>query len=229
VTSERGFTLIELLVTVVAGLVIMLGLFSAIEVSTRNTLRVDRRVEANQRARPVLQRLLDQLHSTCLGPGMTPVLAGSTDSSMTYLSYTGSAVNPTPDKHVVTLTGSTLTETIYPATGGTAPNWTFSGTPSSTRELLAGVGAASIGNPPTNPPTFQYFAYVNGVLSSTPLTTPLTATDAAATGQVSVALGVAPVTTAVPDPNASVSVSDSAILRLSAPSEDPTDPNPPCA
>jgi hypothetical protein len=227
--NEEGFTLVELLVTIVAGMVVLLGLFSVIEVSTRSTLRVSSRVEANQRARPVLQRLIDQLHSTCLGPNMTPVLAGSDANTMTYIAYTGSAVNPTPDKHVVSLSGGTMTETIYPSTGGNPPNWTFSGTPSSTRQVLTNVGSASVGSPPVAVPLFQYYAYVNGVLSTTPVTPPVTATNASALGQVTVSFAASPTSTPVPDQHPNISVSDSAVLRLSAPSEDPTDPNPPCA
>ena len=84
--------------------------------------------------------LMDQLHSACVAPGVAPVLAGSTESSLSFLSRRGSAVSPTPDKRVVTpQRRAPSRESIYPATGGAAPSWTFAGTPSSTRELLTGV------------------------------------------------------------------------------------------
>jgi prepilin-type N-terminal cleavage/methylation domain-containing protein len=228
-SDERGFTLVELLVAMSLAVVVMLGIFSLIEVTNRGSARVASRVNADQLARPVMQRLLDELHSTCVGPNTTPVLAGSGDSSLTFLEQTGSAVSPIPDKHVVSLAGGALSESVYAATGGTAPNWTFAASPASTRQLLTGVGAASSGSPPTSPPLFQYFAYSGGQLSTTPLPTPLSATDAVRTSQITVSFSVAPASTPVPDTHASVSVSDSVALRLAPPAEDTSQANPPCA
>jgi prepilin-type N-terminal cleavage/methylation domain-containing protein len=226
VSSERGFTLVELLVAISLAMVVMFGIFALIDVTTRGSARIASRVEANQLARPVMQRLLDELHSTCVGPNTTPVLAGSGDSSLSFLEQTGSAVSPTPDEHVVTLTGGTLTELLYPATGGSAPNWTFAASPSSTRQLLTGVGA---GSPPSTAPLFQYFAYQGGQLSTTPLPTPLSPADAVRTSEVTVSFWVAPASTRVPDSHASVALSDSATLRLAPPAEDTAQANPPCA
>ena len=228
-SDQRGFTLIELLVTIAAGSIVMLAIFALVDVSSRSALKVDQKVEANQKARPVLQRIFDELHSTCLGPNTTPVLAGSTDTSMSFISDTGADVNPVPDKHVVTLAGGTLTETVYPVSGGTAPNWTFSSTPSSTRTLLTEVGQGSTGSPPTNPPVFQYFEYVNGDISSTRLPTPLSAADASTAAQVTMSFSVVPTTTRVIDPKSGITVSDSAILRLTPADEDTSANDPPCA
>ena len=228
-SDERGFTLVELLVAMSLAVVVMLGIFSLIEVTNRGSARVASRVNADQLARPVMQRLLDELHSACVGPNTTPVLAGSGDSSLTFLEQTGAAVSPTPDKHVVSLAGGALSESVYAATGGTAPNWTFAASPASTQQLLTGVGAASSGSPPTSPPLFQYFAYQGGQLSTTPLPTPLSATDAVRTSQITVSFSVAPASTPVPDTHATVSVSDSVALRLAPPAEDTSQANPPCA
>jgi type II secretory pathway pseudopilin PulG len=226
VNSERGFTLIESLVAISIGMIVIFGLFALIDVSTRGSAWVASRVDADQRARPVLQRLLDELHSTCVGPNTTPVVAGSGDTSLSFLQQTGSAVSPTPDKRVVTLTGNTLTESIYPATGGTAPNWTFATSPSSTRQLLTGAGA---GSAPSSQPLFQYFAYQGGQLSTTPLPTPLSTADAVRTSEITISFWVAPTSTPVPDSHASVALSDSVTLRLAPPAEDTAQANPPCA
>jgi prepilin-type N-terminal cleavage/methylation domain-containing protein len=229
VSSERGFTLVEMLVAISLSLVVMLGIFALVEVTNRGSARIASRVEADQLARPVMQRLVDELHSTCVGPNTTPVLAGSGDSSLVFLQQTGSAVSPIPDKHVVTLAGGALSESVYPATGGTAPSWIFATTASSTRQLLTRVGAASSGSPPASLPLFQYFAYQGGQLSTTPLPTPLSTADAVRTSEITVSFSVSPAHTPVFDPHASVSVSDSATLRLAPPAEDTSQANPPCA
>ena len=148
---------------------------------------------------------------------------------MSFLSQTGAAVNPNADKHVITLTDGALSESLYPSTGGTAPNWTFSGTPASTRQLLTGVGPANVGSPSASPPTFQYFAYQGSQLSTTPLPTPLSSDDAARTTAVTIAFSVSPRTNPTADPNAAVSISDSVVMRLSPASEEASQVNPPCA
>jgi hypothetical protein len=227
-SGERGFTMVEVLVALASAMVVMLGIFALVDTTTRGGARVASRVNANQRARPVLQNLVDELHSTCLGPNTVPVLAGSGDSSVSFLSHTGSAVSPTPDKHVVTLAGGTLTESVYPATGGSAPTWTFAASPSSTRQLLTGVGAASVGSPASSVPLFRYFAYQGAQLSATPLPTPLSAANAALAAEVTVSFSASPSSTPVSDSHASVSVSDSAIMRLSPAAEDANQANPPC-
>jgi hypothetical protein len=209
---------------------VVLATFALVDVVMHNSSRVSARVHANQDARPVLQRLLDELHSTCLGPNVAPVLAGSTSSSASFLHQTGSSVSPTPDKQVVSLTGTTLSETIYPSTGGTAPNWTFSVTPSSTRELLTQVGAGAVGTPPATVPLFRYYADQSGQIAATPLPTPLSAADAARAVQVSVAFSYTPPSDSpIPDGRAAISISDSTYLRFSPFSEDVTKVNGPCA
>jgi hypothetical protein len=220
--------MVEVLVTMMIGITVLLGTFALVDSSIRGTARVGARVEANQRARPVMQRILDELHSTCVAPKVKPILAGSTGTSIAFIHSTSRAVSPTPDKHVITLNGDTLTESIYPATSGTAPTWTFATNPSSTRELLTGVGQARLGNPPVAVPIFRYYAYQGGQLSGTELPTPLSATNAGLTSQVTVSMGVSPTTNPVRDPNAAVSVTDSSVMRLAPASEDAGVTNLPC-
>ena len=141
-SDESGFTLVEMLVTMFAGVIVFMAILTTIDVATRSQQRVDQRVAADQRARPVMTHIIDELHSACVATGVAPVLAGD-DSSITFLSKTGSDVSPIPDKHVITLTGTTLSETTYQGTGGTAPDWTFSSSPT-TNQLLDGVGAGSV-------------------------------------------------------------------------------------
>jgi Tfp pilus assembly protein PilW len=228
-SSERGFSLIELLVTAAAGIVVFMAILATVDVATRGQQRVDQRAAANQRSRPLMTHIINELHSACVATGIAPVLAGSDDSSLTFLSRAGSDVSPIPDTHVITLTGSTLSEDTYQGTGGTAPDWTYSSSPTTT-ELLAGVGAGSVNG--SSVPLFRYYAYTGGQLSSTPLPTPLSPADADQTVEVSVAFAAFPSDSgpSVSDANAAGTVSDSAALRLQsaiAPT-DPSETNKPC-
>ena len=169
-TSEDGFSLIEWLVAMSAGVIVALGAFTLVDAAGRQSNKQVTRVDANQRARPVLQNLMDDLHNTCIGPNVVPVSPGSTDSSLAFTMPTPATLNgvtPTAEEHVVSLSSGVLTETTYPATNTTAP-WTFSATPNGPapgpppgpRMLMTGVGQAAIGG--TTVPVFQYFAYNGG-------------------------------------------------------------------
>lgn len=224
-TSEEGYSLVEFLVAMVAGVTVLLALFAMFDLAGRNSLKVAQRADANGRAKPVLQELLRALESSCSGPAIAPVIAGSTNTELRFQTATGNAVAPTPQKRIVTLQGTTLTQRTYPATGGANPIWTYATNPSSTRTLLEGVSvpASSIG------PVFSYYAAQGGEILPTPLPTPLSATDAARTVEVKVALKVDPADPTVKDPNASVTLTDAALFRFSPFSEDPTKVNGPCA
>lgn len=220
--DESGFTLPELLVSMVAMIVVLTAVLMMTTVATHNQTLIADRVAANQRARPVMTRIIAELHSACVAPRVIPVLAGSTGTSMTFLSKSGSSVNPSPDKRVLTLSGSTLSESVYPATSGTPPNWTFSGAPSSTRTVLTDVSAPG-------GVMFRYYRFVNGTLSTTPLTTPLSVTDSALTANVSVSITPAPAGGASTlDSKSPITLSDSADLRLESASAITSADNPPC-
>jgi prepilin-type N-terminal cleavage/methylation domain-containing protein len=211
IRDTRGFTLVELLVATTAGVIVLISLSWLMIVSLRETGRVNGRIDATQRARLVLYQVIDDLHSSCVAaPPVTPVRPGSTGTSLSFIHQRGSAAFLTPVLSTISLSGGTLTETNYAATGGTAPNWTFSSTPTSSRQLMKGVV-------PTSPSTsiFSYYNYSGGVISSTPLPTPLSSIDAAKTVQVSVGFTVSPGSTQVVDPKAAASIQDTALLRFS--------------
>jgi hypothetical protein len=229
--NERGVGIPELLVTVFAGTVVLIAVFSLIQITGRSTAQVVARVDANQRSRPVLERILDELHSSCLSRDTVPVFAGSSDTSLSFIHQTGAAVTPSPVKRTITLNSGTLTETVYPLASGTVPeDWVFSNTPSSTTQLLTKVGAARMGNPAVDVPLFRYYTYTNGLLDPTPLpaTSGLTAVDAARTVQVTVAFSASPLANPSADVRNAVSVAGSAVLRFSPPSADTTKVNGPC-
>jgi len=227
--SERGFAFPELLVSMLVFGIVLAMIMQMVQVTTKNQERITQRVVASQRARPVMAQLMNNMRSACFAPGVAPVLANSNASSITYLARTGSAAVPVPDKRVVTLSGTTLSETVYPATG-TTPPWTFSSTPISNRELLTDVALARSGA--STVPVFRYYelGYVAGKLTPIPLGVPLSAASAAKTAMVSVAFSGAPSGTkaARDDPTASLSLTDTATLRLEAGNPDVTRPNLPC-
>lgn len=222
--DEQGFSLAELMMAMMISLIVLTAILGLVQVTVKNQERVSSRVAANQRARPVMTRIMDRLHSGCVAPGVAPVLAGSTGSAISFMSKVGSAVSPTPDRHLIALQGTSLTEQIFPAVSGAPPTWTFSGTASSSRTLLAGVTAA------TGTPVFQYFAFNGGTLSTVPLPAPLSAADAARTVKVNVTFSAAPDASGAPvsDPGSPLTVSDSASLRLEPASEDTSEVNLPC-
>lgn len=226
--DESGFTLVELLMTMLTSLVIMSAIVMMLTTSLRAQDRINRRVDANQRVRPVMTHIIQELHSACIAPRMTPVIGdgttgGSTGTRISFLSKSGAAVTPTPDLHVISLSAGTLSESVFPATGGAQPGpWTFSSTASSTTQLLTQVAAPAAG-------LFQYYDFVNGQVDTSATPVPLSATDAAKTAIVKVTLSSSPskgVSTF--DPNSSLVVSNSADLRLENAGQFPNQDNLPC-
>jgi hypothetical protein len=228
VSDESGYTITELLVAMMASLVVLGAIMTIVQVATRHQDRVAEQVAANQRARPVMTRIVDRLHSACVSPGLAPVQQGSDGDTLILLSKAGAEVSPVPDKYVLDLSEGTLTETVYPGTGGEPEEWTFG--PPSERQLLDGVSGAELGEPPASVPVFRYFAYEGGEVEDTPLpTTPsgLSEADAARTVQVDVAFTVAPQASST-DPSRAIAITDSATLRIEPASEDSAEVNLPC-
>jgi hypothetical protein len=228
--SERGITVVELLVAIVAGMAVLLGSFTVLNGTLRGSARITQRIDATQRARPALTHILDELHSACVASSVPPILAGSTGSSMTFLHKTGSAATLSPDKRTISLTGSNLSEWVYPYSSGATPNWTFASTavPSTGTRLLTNVGSATIGG--TTVPLFRYYAFASGgLLDPTPLTVPLSAADAAKAVQVTVAFAVSPSKTQVVEAKTAVSVTDTALFRFTPTAENASASNLPCA
>jgi Tfp pilus assembly protein PilW len=226
--DDDGFTLVELLMTMLTSLVIMSAIVMMLTTSLRNQDRINKRVDANQRVRPVMTRIIQELHSACIAPRMTPIIgdgttSGSTGTRITFLSKSGATVTPTPDLHVISLSAGTLSESVYPATGGTQPGpWTFSSTASSTTQLLTQVSAPAAG-------MFQYYDFVNGQVDTSPTTVPVSATDAAKVAIVKVTVSSSPskgVSTF--DPGSPLVVSNSADLRLENAGQFPNQDNLPC-
>jgi type II secretory pathway pseudopilin PulG len=226
--DQRGFSIVELLVASSAALIVMSALVMMIGTTLRSQDRITRRVDANQRARPVMTALVQDLHSSCVAPRVTPILAGSTGTSIMFLSKRSSAVSPTPELHTVSLGGTTLREKIQTPTSwsapGPAPSWNA---PFTDRILLTNISAPG-------GVIFRYYSFENGALKTTPNATPLSGTNAALTSQVSIsfasnpgnATGVNGVSAI--DPNSPLLVTDSVDMRLEAAGQYPNQDNLPC-
>lgn len=226
-SDERGYTLVELLVGMMVSLVVLGAIMTIVQAATRHQDRVAEQVAANQRARPTMTQIVNRLHSACVSPGLAPVQAGSDGDTLILLSEPGADVSPTPDRYVLSFDGGELSETAYPATGGEAPEWTFSETPAYSRQLVDGVSLAELGEPSATVPVFRYYAYDEGEVDDEPLPTPLDEDEAALTVQVDVAFTAAPYSAAT-DPSRSIAISDSATLRIEPASEDSAEVNLPC-
>jgi hypothetical protein len=151
--EEGGFTLVELLVTMASAIVVTGALFAIQQVALFESGRVFSRVDATQEARIAMANVANRLHSSCVADGVVPIQQGSTGTSLRVVSKWSSEATVVPELHVIALSGGDLVDTTYPRTGGTAPNWTFSSTPSETRTLVGGVSQDG------STPLFEYFPY----------------------------------------------------------------------
>lgn len=229
ILDDRGWTLVELMIGVMIGLLVLGTVLAVVSVTTQGNERVAARVESNQRIRPVMRSIMDDLHSSCVASRVTPIRPGSNENSISYLHGRGSAVEVTPELRRLTLSGGTLTREVFPATGGESPNWTFSGTPTQTRIMLTEISPAQFGDPPTSVPMFQYYAYDGEEIAATPLPTPLSALDAAKAVQITVSFATGSISTGATNPIDPVSGSDTAILRFLPAEEGLGAENVPCA
>lgn len=221
--DETGTTLAELMVALMVGIVIFMALTTMLVTTMHGSARVAARVDATQRGRIAMTRLMEQLHSSCIYPEIAPIRTGSTGNSLQFVHQTGSAVAPSPILTVVSYASGKLTQSNYATTGGTAPNWTFSTTASSTQTLLTNVA-------PIAPSTsiFTYYRYQNGAITSTPQTTPLSAAEAALTVEVRAGISANPLSTPVKDASVDANITNSATLRLTPPSFNEGSPSKPC-
>jgi hypothetical protein len=127
----------ELLVAMLTGLVVSGALFAILEVSLHQTSRLADRVEADQTGRVVMTRIIDALHSTCISPEFRPIQFGSSKTELRFVAaYSNEATIPISavaehrifwEKESGKTTG-TLTDDARPATGGSWPKYTFTGT-----------------------------------------------------------------------------------------------------
>lgn len=84
--SERGYTLVEMLVAITMGIVVFGALTMIIVVSQHQETQITDRVQADQIGRTALERIQDELHSSCVGGSEIPIQ--KPDSSLVGLEAT---------------------------------------------------------------------------------------------------------------------------------------------
>lgn len=216
IADERGTTLVELMVGLAMGLIVLTALTMVVVVTLHGSTRVSTRVEATQNGRVVLARVTEELHSACIYPKMSPVLAGSTGTKLAFVhaaSTQGDAVAPTPVSTEIVFEKGGLKQIDDAWASGTTPStWTWSNTKKTTT-LMTGVAPL-----PGKTSIFTYYSYLNGGLSELSASPTLSSTNAAKAIEVGVALNTEPSSTPVADADADSSIQDSAVLRLTPPS-----------
>lgn len=225
--GEAGLTMIELMVSLAAGMVVFGAITSLMLMTIRQTGRVTSHVEANQRARVTMTKIVNQLNSACYFPTVTPILGGSSGTKLVFVHQTGSAVAPTPIRTEVELKGTELVQRDVNPTAGSGKSWTFPLAGSGTAvQLMKGVAPLE-----TSGPIFSYYTYSAGKLSTTPLTVPsggLTESSAASTVFVTVGFQAAPEPPISQDSGSATAIRNSVLLRLTPPSPNSSSDNPPC-
>jgi type II secretory pathway pseudopilin PulG len=158
VRGQAGFTLIELIVAMAAGMIVLGAIVTILLTTLSQTQLLTDRVAATRETRQALATIENELHSACVGTGtaqnLAPIQPGSNADQLIFVSYLGTAVNPTPMWHVLTYspTARTLTDASYNVTG-TNGNWVPASAPTSTTTVLDDVTTQGTTN------FFQYFAY----------------------------------------------------------------------
>jgi Tfp pilus assembly protein PilW len=233
--GERGFTLIELLVAILAGIVVAAAAGAILITSTHLTSSSDDRVDANQQGRFALERITQALNSSCISPSVTPVLSGSTATSLSFYSSQGLATPDapliTPNEITVSLAGSqtapgALTLTTQPLTG-TNNNWTATG--SATNFTLISYAMQTVQSG-TTLPLFSYYGYASNDTPTSqiaPGSGGLTSTQAADVVMVTINFAALP----TDDWNAlgrAADFNDSVVLRLTPASSAASASNSPC-
>lgn len=245
VRNQDGFTLIELLVAMVTGIVVVGAAFAILEVSLRQQSITADKVAADQLGRTTMTKLLDELHSGCVGSGTAPIqapsstpespLAASGSTNLWFISAYGSpsAAHAEIEKvylHDInwTKTGTsntglelgTLNDYSFANSGGSAPEWVW---PSLTvaNATVTQLATNVVPGGSAKVPLFRFYGYESGKeeLSSTALTTPLTTTTSEEAAKVVITFAQAS-SDADTRTGRTASMSSSVIFRLSPTSEE---------
>jgi prepilin-type N-terminal cleavage/methylation domain-containing protein len=181
--EESGFTLVELLVACTIGTIVLLATFMTLDSSVVLTGKVTDRVDRTQRSRVAMEDITRKLRSQVCPSAGQPAIISADDYAVKFYSFLGTRPF-VPD--IREISWDTNTNSIIEkkwAGSGTAPGTTWAATPT-TRTLLTDVQPNFVtGQSGPRGAVFKYYA--GG--AATPLTTPLSATDMAATSQVSIA------------------------------------------
>jgi prepilin-type N-terminal cleavage/methylation domain-containing protein len=180
--DERGFTLPELMVAMPIGIIVLLATFFTLDSSVVLTGKVTQRVDRTQRSRAAMDDITRKVRSQVCPAAGTPALISADDYSVRFYSFLGTRPFVPDIREVAWDTNTNSIVERKWAGSGTAPSTTWANTPTSTT-LLGDVKPTFVtGNGGPRGPVFKY--YVGS--SQTPLTTPLSATDLAATSRIGI-------------------------------------------
>ncbi len=194
VSDESGFTLIELLVSMITAAVVSGALLSILNISLGQTTLISDKVQANQLGRTAMTRIVDELHSSCLSPGFSPIQANSSGTELIFKNAyskeaiilnakeseakTGGAGTGIFEHQIVyNSTSKTLTDFIYKSTSGEGaeakfPALDYSSTTHEAANAIPTKGVLLVSNVTQTgtTPIFQYYKYAeeSNSSSSTP-------------------------------------------------------------
>jgi prepilin-type N-terminal cleavage/methylation domain-containing protein len=181
--EESGFTLVELLVSCSIGTIVLLATFMMLDSSVVLTGKVTDRVDRTQRSRVAMEDITRKLRSQVCPAAGQPSIISADDYSVRFYSFLGTRPF-VPDIREISWDTNTnsIIEKKWAGTG-TAPSTSWAATPT-TRTVISDVKPTFVsGNSGSRGPVFSY--YITGGASA--LTTPLSATNAAATSRISLA------------------------------------------
>jgi hypothetical protein len=214
--DESGTTIVELLVGISMGMIVLVGLTLTLVNVLHGTARVDARVEATDNARVTVAGIMEQLHSACVSPQIAPIQKGSTGTTLIFWHAApgeASAVQPTPVKSKIVLSGTTLTEYNYAKTAGNSPKlWEFEPETGGNKTILLSNVAA----PPETSSIFTYEKFEKG--KQIPMTATELTTVPEIVIRVNLALTASPRNAPVADKSSAATIEDGATLRLTPPS-----------
>lgn len=198
--DQNGFSLMEMLAAMAIGSIVLTALLSVFTNGITGAARVNDRIEAAQRGRAALDRVTSLLDSqVCIVSydataktdiTTAPVLPTVSDDNNVYFYADLNGASDSPDKYRISYDPSakTLTEYRYDGTRNSSSTLVFPSTPTVTRLLATSIMPARVNGKLTGAqlPIFQYFRYTNSAVDPTPLTTPVSAADAATVVRVGV-------------------------------------------
>lgn len=231
IAAQHGFTLVEMLVAMFSGMIVILATLSILDISISQSSRITERVDADQRGRLAMEKILLELHSSCIADPFTPVQENSSNTAIGFISQMGAQSSfTTVTKHKIELNTATgtLTDASYVSSKLEGVNMTFPEMATKTETLLTGVSQSKekVGGVETIVPVFKYYKYEGGNLSTTPEEVPLSKPNAEATAEVTVSFTTAPSSTRT-QADRTVDLTNSAVLRYDPASASGT--NTPCA
>lgn len=184
-SDQSGFSLIELLVAMALGSIVLTALMTLFINGVTGSVRVSDRVEALQRGRITMDRVVTLLNSQiCLlnpdGTGQPPILDGQNNQVTFYATLGVVDSNPTIYRlRYDSATKQMIEDQFLPVPSGGAVTYpTYPATPNTSRIIGTNILPTTAGTP-----IFKYLQFITtagptlGMVDTTPLTTPLTSTS----------------------------------------------------